>query len=128
MNVLVILIVLILFAASLSIWVWTHKRLATFEQQILKQQKSEHVFDEITALNAGSIGLGGRFLKLEKELQSLVVRLDEVHSQVQSNTPYAHAINLAQKGSSAEEIMELCEISLNEAQLILMMHKQGKAA
>ena len=128
MNVLVILIATILFVASLSIWVWTRKRLEVFEQQIQKQQKSEHVFDEITALNAGSIGLGGRFLKLEKELQTLAVRLDEIHSQVQSNTPYAHAINLAQKGSTSEDIMELCEISRNEAELLLMMHRKNQAA
>jgi len=128
MNVLVILIATILFVASLSIWVWTRKRLEAFEQQIQKQQKSEHVLDEITALNAGSIGLGGRFLKLEKEFQALAMHLDEIHSQIQSNTPYAHAIHLAQKGSSSKEIVELCEISLNEAELILMMHKTDQAA
>ncbi len=128
MNVLVLLISTILFAASLSIWMWTRKRLEIFEQQIQQQQKPEQVFDEITALNAGSIGLGGRVLKLEKELQLLAAHLDEIHSQVQSNTPYAHAINLAQKGSTPEDIMELCDISRNEAELLLMMHRKNQAA
>lgn len=128
MNVVVILIATILFVASLSIWVWMRNRLEAFEEKIQNQQKSNQVFDEITALNAGSIGLGGRFLKLEKDLQALAAHVDEIHLQVQSNTPYAQAIELVQKNYTAEEIMELCHISLNEAELIMMVHKQGQAA
>lgn len=128
MNVLVILISTILFAASLSIWMWTRKRLDAFEQQIKKQHTSSHVNSEITALNAGSIGMGGRFIVLEKELHALSTRMDELHAQIQSNTPYGHAISLAQRGSSPEEIVELCNISHNEAELLLMMHKRNQAA
>jgi Protein of unknown function (DUF2802) len=128
MNALVLLIASILFIASLSILVWTRKHIQAIEQKINTQQVSEHVIDEITALNIGSIGLGGRFLKLEKELQALGTRLDEVHSQMQTNTPYGHAINLAQKGSNAEDIMELCHISRNEAELLIMMHRKDQAA
>ena len=128
MNALVLLIASILFIASISILVWTRKHIQAIEHKIQSQQVSNHVIDDITALNIGSIGLGGRFLKLEKELQSLGTRLDEVHSQVQTNTPYAHAINLAQKGSTSEDIMELCQISRNEAELLLMMHRKNKAA
>ena len=128
MNALVLLIASILFIASLSILVWTRKHIKAIEQKINSQQVSEHVTDEITALNIGSIGLGGRFLKLEKELQALGTRLDQVHSQMQTNTPYGHAINLAQKGSTSEDIMELCHISRNEAELLIMMHRKNKAA
>ena len=98
MNALVLLITSILFIASISILVWARKHIQAIESKIESQQISNHLIDDITALNIGSIGLGGRFLKLEKELQLLGTRLDEVHSQVQMNTPYAHAINLAQKG------------------------------
>ena len=128
MNALVLLIASILFIASLSILVWTRKHIKAIEQEINSQQVSKHVTDEITALNIGSIGLGGRFLKLEKELQALGTRLDQVHSQMQTYTPYGHAINLAQKGSTSEDIMELCHISRNEAELLIMMHRKNKAA
>lgn len=128
MNALVLLIASILFIASISILIWARKRIQAIESHIYEQQASEHVIDEITALNMGSIGLGGRFLKLEKELQALAVHVDAIHSQVQCNTPYAHAINLAQKGSSSKDIMELCNISQNEAELLLTMHKKSQAA
>jgi len=128
MNALVILISSILFTASLALWVWTRKKITEFEQQVQKQIHSNHLSDEITALNVGSIGLGGRFLKLEKDLQALSQRIDEMQTQMQSQSPYAQAIHLAQRGSSAEEIVDLCGISFNEAALLVMMHKQDKVA
>lgn len=128
MNALVLLIAAILCIVSISILVWVRKHIQAIEQKISERQSSDHVINEITALNIGSIGLGGRFLKLEKELQALGTRLDEVHSQIQTNTPYGHAINLAQKGSSAKDIMELCHISRNEAELLIMMHRKNQVA
>lgn len=128
MNALVLLIAAILFIASLSMLVWVLKKIQAIESGASSAQVSTQVIDEITALNIGSIGLGGRFLKLEKELQALSSRVDEVHSQIQTNSPYAHAINLAQKGASSEEIIELCHISRNEAELLLMMHRKEQAA
>lgn len=128
MNALILLIAAIMFVASISMLLWTRKHIHDMEQKIQLEQIPEHVNDEITALNIGSIGLGGRFLKLEKELQLLSAAVDEVQSQVQHNTPYAHAIALAQKGSSSEDIMELCHISRNEAELLLMVHNKVQAA
>ena len=128
MNALVLLVCSILFIASLSILVWVRKHIRALEQEIESKQSSSHVSDQISAINLGSIGMGERFLKLEKELQAVSSRLDEVHSQVQASTPYAHAINLARKGSTSEDIMELCHISQNEAELLLMMHKKNQAA
>ena len=127
MNALILLLACLMFAGALSIMVWARKRIESLEQNIKPSTASDQVVDELTALNAGSIGMGGRFLKLEKDLQALASRLDDIQIQIQSNTPYGHAIVLAQKGSSVEDIVELCGISLNEAQLLIMMH-QGKQA
>ncbi|MDH5570516.1 MAG: DUF2802 domain-containing protein [Gammaproteobacteria bacterium] len=128
MNALVLLISAILFVAALSLWVWTSKRLQAFQQYIEQQQAPEHVMDNITAINAGSIGMGGRFLKLEKNQQHMANKIEELQSQLRSNSPYEQAIKLVQKGSAAEEVMELCGISLNEAQLLIMMHGSNRAA
>ncbi len=128
MNALVLLIATLLFAVSLSLWVWTRKRLQEFSLQIHQQVCSEQVIDRISAVNAGTIGMGDRFLKLQREMRMLSSRLDDLQSQIRRSTPHAHAVALAQKGSSAQEIMELCGISLSEAELILMMNRHGKAA
>lgn len=128
MNALVLLIATILFVASLSLWVWTRQRLQAFQQYLEQQQASEFVMDNITAINAGSIGMGGRFLKLEKNLQQMTSKIEELESQIRSQSPYDQAIRMVRKGSSADEVMELCGISLNEAQLLVMMHNSNKAA
>ena len=117
----------LLFFASLAVLFWARRKLLDIEQRIQHQYPQQFV-DEITALNAGSIGLGGRFLKLEKDLQTLATQFDELRSQSQRNTPYAQAISLAQKGNDVAMIMELCGISANEAQLIVMMHAKRQAA
>lgn len=128
MSSLVILICLIMFTTSIVVLVWAKNKIASFEQQIKKQLKTNHLSDEITALNAGSIGMGGRFLKVEKDLQALNSRFNEIEAQMQSKSPYGQGIIMAQRGSSAEDIMEICGISYNEAALLIMMHRQGRAA
>ena len=128
MNALIILFSSILFLGAISIWLWTRKSIVSFEQRISQLQAATHIVDDISAINTGAIGLGSRFLRLEKELQALGSQVDELYTRIQTNTPYAHAIHLAQKGSSAEEIMDLCNISPSEAQLLLMMHRKNQAA
>lgn len=128
MNALVLLLACLMFAGALSIMVWTRKRIEFLEKNLRSSTAPDQVADELTALNAGTIGMGGRFLKLERDLQALSTRLDDIQTQIQSNTPYGHAIVLAQKGISVEEIVELCGISLNEAQLLMMMHQRKQAA
>ena len=127
MNALVMLLSCLLFVSSLAVLFWTRRKLFEIEQRLLNQYPQQFV-DEITALNAGTVGLGGRFLKLEKELQTLTTQLDELRAQAQRNTPYAQAIHLAQRGHNVKSIMDICGVAHNEAQLIVMMHAKQHAA
>ena len=128
MSALVLLLSSLMLLASLAFFIWTRKQLHSFQQHIQSEIHIHEVNSELTALNAGSIGLGERFLKLEKQMQQFSARLDEMSNEVQSNSPYGYAIELAQKGHSAESISELCHISQPEAQLLVMMHQQNQAA
>lgn len=127
MNALIILLSSLLFLSSFACFVWTRKKIQSF-QNLQSNRQTNLVSSELTALNAGSIGLGERFIKLEQQMIQLASRLDEVSNQVQSTSPYAYAIELAQKGYKAESITELCHISQTEAQLLVMMHHQSRAA
>ena len=127
MNALVLLLSSLLFLSSFACFVWTRKQIQSFKNSQFNS-RSTLVNRELTALNAGSIGLGERFIKLEKQMHELATRLDEMSNQVQSTSPYAYAIELAQKGYSADSLTELCHISQTEAQLLVMMHHQNKAA
>ena len=127
MNALVILLSSLLFLMSLALFVYTKKQLLAFQQSIQSKIYSNQVNSELTALNAGSYGLGERFIKLEKQMQNMAVRIDEVANEMNSCSPYAYAIELALKATPAENIAELCHISLTEAQLLVMMHQQQVA-
>ena len=127
MNALVILLSCLLFVSSLAVLFWTRKHLLDMEQRLQNQYPQQFV-DEITALNAGTVGLGGRFLKLEKDLQSLATQIDELRAHATRSSPYAQAIQLAHRGHDVQSIIELCGIAYNEAQLIVMMHANRAAA
>lgn len=128
MNAFILLLSSLLFLMSLALFVWTRKKIQDFQLHIKTSAHSNEVNSELTAINAGSIGLGERFIKLENQMRELTSRLDEISNEVQSNSPYSYAIGLAQKGQSVESISELCHISHTEAQLLVMMHQQNKAA
>lgn len=127
MNALIILLSSLMFLMSLALFIYTKKQLSSFQQYIQSTIQTSQVTRELTALNAGSFGLGERFVKLEKQMQHMASKIDEVSSEVNSNSPYAYAIELAQKATPAESISELCNISLTEAQLLVMMHNQQAA-
>jgi len=127
MNALIILLSSLMFLMSLALFVYTKKQLTSIQLSIQSTLRTNKVNSELTALNAGSIGLGERFIKLEKQMQQMASKFDEVSSEINSNSPYAYAIELAQKSHSAESISEMCHISLTEAQLLVMMHQQQAA-
>jgi len=128
MNALVIIIASLLSLISLALWMNTRQRLENFSQDIVQRQTSSTVINQLSALNAGSIGLGERFVKMQKDIQALTARIDDLQLQVQTQTPYAQAIQLIQRGHSSQDLVELCNISFNEAQLLVKLHQQDQAA
>lgn len=128
MSAMVLLMSSVLFLAALSIWIWTRKKIESFHKLLNKQSGSGRLVDELGALNAGSIGMGDRFVKLERDLQACARHIDELQSQIYNNSPYAQAILMAQRGSSLKDLLEVCGLSVNEAQLLLMLHQKKRVA
>lgn len=85
---------------------------------------------DIRALTTSSLGVGGRLKKLEQHQRQLAVKQDEFeHEHVeQAGQPYEHAIHLARQGADVNEIVDMCGVSRNEAELIQMMHRFEKAS
>ncbi len=125
MNVLVILISSIMLLAALAFFVYTKKQLTSFQKVIQSTVHIDEVNSELIALNAGAIGLGERFVALEKNMHLIATRVDEMTNDMSRNSPYSYAIDLVQKSTPAENIAELCHISLAEAQLLVMMHSEA---
>lgn len=128
MSAMVLMISWALFLGALLTWIWTRKRIESFQKLLSERSDSGQFVDELSALNAGSIGMGDRFLKLEQDLQSCARRIDELQSQIHNNSPYAQAILMAQRGNSLKDIIELCGLSVNEAQLLIMLHQKKRVA
>ncbi len=128
MNALVMLIALLLTLISIAVWISTRQRLDKITEQLAEQTISANAHHQVSALNAASIGLGERLVKIQKEMQALASRVDDLQLQVQTQTPYAQAIQLIQRGHSSQDLVELCNISFNEAQLLVKLHQQEHAA
>lgn len=126
MNALVILVSGILLLAALGFFIYTQKQLSSFQKTIQSTVHIDEINSELIALNAGANGLGERFIILEKNMRLIATRVDEMNNDMSRNSAYSYAIDLVQKLTPAENIAELCHISLAEAQLLVMMH--GEAA
>ena len=96
-----------------------------------RQLQSQTVMQtDLRALCNAAVQMGERVNRMELEFNALQQRQQElgvrqekmVHSEPQE-VSFEQAIKLARKGSSVEELMEICDLSRGEAELISMMHR-----
>ena len=65
----------------------------------------------------------GELKNLQQRQQELGVRQNNMVQSEGQEVSFDQAIKLARKGSSVEELMEICSLSRGEAELIAMMHR-----
>ncbi len=102
-------------------------------RQVEKQAKQlDTVKNDLRALCNAAVHVGERVIRLERgqgqlqqRQQELGVRQDQMAYVEPEERVFDHAIKLAQKGSSIEEIMDVCDLSRGEAELVAMMHRLG---
>ena len=128
---LVLLSSVVLFIA---LWVShrSHRQLNGLKNE-LKQARND-----LKALTTTSLGIGGRLLEIERRQRRIVEKQNNepqsskpqpvVDIYESANQPYDHAIHLAQHGKEVDEIVSICGISQNEAELIKMMHRLEQAS
>lgn len=95
-----------------------------------QQQTQATIQTDLRALCNAAVQMGERVNRNEVELKNLQQRQQELglrqDNMVQGDTnevSFDQAIKLARKGSSVEELMEICSLSRGEAELIAMMHR-----
>jgi Flp pilus assembly protein TadB len=83
---------------------------------------------DMRALVSAAIGVGERVHRIEKSLKEVSHRQQE---QIDHTDPgaqaYQQAIKMAQKGASAEELIEICGLTRGEADLIAMLHRMERS-
>lgn len=84
---------------------------------------------DIHALCSGAAGIGERVSRIDERLRRTSERQEqlEMHKGADDRT-YAQAIRMVQSGSSIQDVMNICDISRGEAELIMMMHNVEKAS
>lgn len=125
MNALLVITSTILFLAIINLHLW-HRRKAKNISVQNPQSESTGFTSDLAALNAGSIGLGERLLKIERNQKLLMQRLEQIELHANGNASYNQAINLVKQGINKQDLMATCELSEGEAGLLLMMHKKKK--
>lgn len=97
-------------------------------------RRLETMQNDLRALCNAAVQVGERVNSLEQGMkqlqqrqQELGIRQDQmVHAEPEERT-YDQAIKLAQKGTPLEEIMDICNLSRGEAELITMMHRLDRS-
>ncbi|MDH5444587.1 MAG: DUF2802 domain-containing protein [Gammaproteobacteria bacterium] len=112
---------LVLFAASLLI-LRSRRRL---EKHLHEIRNIQH---DIRAITAAAIGVGERVLELERRQRRLSEKQEQYDSYDPANRTYEQAIHMVKNGASAKELMEMCEISESEAELMALMHRLDQTA
>lgn len=125
------------FSLSFSILVILSSILV-LTRKIMKLEKTQfNDIDDITSFNRlidDELGL----LKKEHNELNEVIKSSE-HTTKQSidsgndnklfnNAPYTQAVQLARRGYAREDIISLCSLTESEAELILALHSDTKAA
>ncbi len=107
-------------------------------RKILKLEKTQfNEIDDITSFNRLIDEELGTLKKEQNELNK-VIKSSEHKLQSDSksdnegklfnNAPYTQAVQLARRGYAREDIISLCSITESEAELILALHSNSKAA
>ena len=85
---------------------------------------------DLRAICNAALQMGEKISRIEQEnkaikqrQQELGVRQDKMAQTDTHEAGFEQAIKLARKGSSVEEIMDICNLSRGEAELIAMMHR-----
>lgn len=126
MNALLVITCSILFLAIINLQLWHRRKAKRFSVQQHSQSDSTCFTTDISALNAGSIGLGERLLKIERNQKLLTQRLEQLELHANGNESYSQAISLVKQGINKQDLMATCELSEGEAGLLMMMHKKKK--
>lgn len=82
---------------------------------------------DMRALVSAAIGVGERVHRIEKSLKEVSHRQEQIDQTDPGAQAYQQAIKMAQKGASAEELIEICGLTRGEADLIAMLHRMERS-
>lgn len=82
---------------------------------------------DMRALVSAAIGVGERVHRIEKSLKEVSHRQEVIDQTDPGAQAYQQAIKMAQKGSSIDELIDICGLTRGEAELIAMLHRMERS-
>ena len=94
-----------------------------FKLNRMQAEKIAGLQNQLSVLCAGAVGTDDRIHKFEQTLSTLQERHNTLSlGTTSSPQSYEHAIRLARKGVSVEQLIDNCNLSDEEAHLISRLH------
>jgi len=90
----------------------------------LQQKQIKELSHELQTMTSAAYGVGKRINQLAGQLRELDDRQEEFDLKDQGSHSMQQAIALVHKGATVDELIENCEMSLGEAELLIMVHGQ----
>ena len=117
---------LLVAAAALAGAFWCRSRLRQVQARLARQE------NQLLALRGGLSAIaeeglheGRRGQALEQRVRQLSEYQEQLMMRDPEEAPFHHALRLASRGASAEELVQDCGITRGEAELVLALHRPG---
>ncbi len=104
-------------------WITVLRRLRAVSTKLQQAEaRIEILTDNLNAICSSAVGVDQRVNRLERHGRAMESRQESVESQRKFDRPYPQAIQMVQKGATAERLMEELGLSRSEAELLFMLH------
>lgn len=117
---------LLVATAALVGALWCRSRLLQLQARLARQE------DHLLALRGGLSAIaeeglheGRRGQALEQRVRQLSEYQEQLMMRDPEEAPFHHALRLASRGATAEELVQDCGITRGEAELVLALHRPG---
>lgn len=81
---------------------------------------------DLGALCTGASGVSGHLSRVDQQVKRMIERQDKVEIQDPENRAYHQAIRMIRNGAGIDELMTICGLVRSEAELLIMLHRNGK--
>lgn len=120
-----LMIVMVMTITTLLV-IHTCYRLYKSSQQ--QTAKIASLQNQLAVLCAGAVGTDERIIRFEKTLHQLKEQQHTLDLGLNTQQGYDHAIRLARKGASINQLIDNCNLSDEEAHLISRLHSSEHQA
>ncbi len=101
----------------------------SYKRKYLKlQQQVVQMQNEIRAINSGALGMGRTIKKFAKDIANVEISHITESQPDTSEKTYQQAGLLLSRGATIEEVVEACDMSPAEVELVAILRHSGAAA